>query len=475
MIDIATAATRHFYRQASMLHALRHPNLVPVVAVWQEGVYGFVQMPFYRGGDLASWMNARPADGGRNARESLRLAEDLLSALVFLHERGKVHCDVKPQNIFLTDASRAVLGDFDGVKDADPPLTPNTESVLSAAPRATTILHVTAHYLAPEVTAGGAMTTAGDVYAAGVVLSELLGEGVLSGDPQRACALDRLVGRMKGKDPSRRPTAAEVLQSPVFSRENAETSQCVACFEVLLRENGLSCSDSGRHFLCAGCLNRHIESNARVDLEYSDVRARFKADDCRVSCMHVGCPSGPFSPPEISRHLRPDVHALWEGVRREAAEERLRAAMESEFEQRLQKALMEDGAQRKVREIAEDILTLKCPSCRAAFVDYDGCAALTCSRCGRGFCGYCLQDCGQDAHDHVPHCQIAREVGRRLGIRLGMYPGSIENWEHFQRERQADKMTELLQRLGGEERQEVVRLLRPLLDERGIRLRNFAV
>uniref|UniRef100_A0A0G4HPD8 Protein kinase domain-containing protein n=1 Tax=Chromera velia CCMP2878 TaxID=1169474 RepID=A0A0G4HPD8_9ALVE len=96
----ATAASRHFYRQAAMLQELHHPHLVQVTAVWQEGIFGFVQMPRYPGGDLAAWMDARPAEGGRDPSESLRLAEDLLSALSFLHQRGKVHCDVKPKTSF---------------------------------------------------------------------------------------------------------------------------------------------------------------------------------------------------------------------------------------------------------------------------------------------------------------------------------------------------------------------------------------
>ena len=54
-------------------------------------------------------------------------------------------------------------------------------------------------------------------------------------------------------------------------------------------------------------------------------------------------------------------------------------------------------------EIIDNILTLKCPRCKKAFLDYNGCCALTCG-CGCGFCAYCLKDCGGDAHAHVPSC-----------------------------------------------------------------------
>ena len=67
-----------------------------------------------------------------------------------------------------------------------------------------------------------------------------------------------------------------------------------------------------------------------------------------------------------------------------------------------------DEEQREVHaarvHLIEDVLTLKCPRCGQAFLDFDGCFALTCSRCGCGFCGWCLHDCGDDAHRHVANC-----------------------------------------------------------------------
>lgn len=52
-------------------------------------------------------------------------------------------------------------------------------------------------------------------------------------------------------------------------------------------------------------------------------------------------------------------------------------------------------------KILEDIFTLKCPRCRKAFLDFEGCFALKCSSCPCAFCAWCLSDCGDDAHPHV--------------------------------------------------------------------------
>lgn len=64
---------------------------------------------------------------------------------------------------------------------------------------------------------------------------------------------------------------------------------------------------------------------------------------------------------------------------------------------------------RSVRtRIIEEVLTLRCPRCQAAFLDFEGCLALTCSRCSCNarFCGVCMRECGDEtsAHAHIKVC-----------------------------------------------------------------------
>lgn len=49
-------------------------------------------------------------------------------------------------------------------------------------------------------------------------------------------------------------------------------------------------------------------------------------------------------------------------------------------------------------------LTDACPRCKAVFLDWEGCCAVSCGQCGCSFCGWCLKDCGTDAHSHAAHC-----------------------------------------------------------------------
>jgi hypothetical protein len=64
-------------------------------------------------------------------------------------------------------------------------------------------------------------------------------------------------------------------------------------------------------------------------------------------------------------------------------------------------------------KIVNEVLTLRCPRCKTAFVDFDGCFALGCGKnnCHCGFCAWCLKDCGDDAHLHVAHCSERQAEG----------------------------------------------------------------
>eukprot|EP00961_Rhodomonas_salina_P052015 698340-Rhodomonas_salina.1 len=65
--------------------------------------------------------------------------------------------------------------------------------------------------------------------------------------------------------------------------------------------------------------------------------------------------------------------------------ERLEAEYARKVDEELQRLLALDERQRKVEQarkhVEEEVLQLKCPRCKQAFLDFDGCCALQCSRC----------------------------------------------------------------------------------------------
>ena len=69
-------------------------------------------------------------------------------------------------------------------------------------------------------------------------------------------------------------------------------------------------------------------------------------------------------------------------------------------------------------KVVNEILTLRCPRCEQAFFDFDGCFSIKCNNCPCSFCGWCLEDCGDDAHPHVRMCKFkAKSADSYFGTR----------------------------------------------------------
>ncbi|KNC84862.1 serine/threonine protein kinase [Sphaeroforma arctica JP610] len=203
----------HFMRTCSKLGALRGViNIVPVIGVFTEDQWGHVLMYYYSGGDLAAWINGHPK---RDPKLCLRIAHQVVAAVESLHTRDIVHCDLKPENIFLTSKLEAVLGDFDDVRDADCTVT---------------TARVTRKYEAPEIRSGlvSRFDKSADVYSLGLVLKGLF-SGVSVSDTCTAAtgtAIATLVAQMTKEKPAERPTLPEVTAMPMFN-------ECSAVWDLL--------------------------------------------------------------------------------------------------------------------------------------------------------------------------------------------------------------------------------------------------
>lgn len=205
---------------------LSHPNVARVLdfGVSAEGT-PFLVMEHVAGERLGRILER---EGPLPSRRASALVCQLLRALDAAHMAGVVHADVKSDNVLVSTGRDghdiAILIDFGIARLADRPSPEDAgdEPVLSGTPE----------YLAPEVIAGTPPTAASDLYAAGVVLYELLtGETPFHGGsaatifqrhldedaiaPSSRCpdaeispALDRVVLRALAKDPTMRYASA---------------------------------------------------------------------------------------------------------------------------------------------------------------------------------------------------------------------------------------------------------------------------
>eukprot|EP00457_Paulinella_chromatophora_P000075 gb/GEZN01000075.1/.p1 GENE.gb/GEZN01000075.1/~~gb/GEZN01000075.1/.p1 ORF type:complete len:1932 (-),score=209.52 gb/GEZN01000075.1/:490-6285(-) len=180
--------------------------------------------------------------------------------------------------------------------------------------------------------------------------------------------------------------------------------QCCICQEYHQVHKGLKCDS--KHFLCCeDCFDPYVDAaNA------PDALTRFLDRDGNLRCPVPDCEavySLQHAPEtQFNKLLKLRLKAHERSVL-PAAVEAERKRMEAEFA-RIQSIQNRDerDAEMLRMDVVENVLCLKCPRCDAAFLDFSGCFALTCSRpnCKAGFCAWCLKDCGEDAHAHVPQC-----------------------------------------------------------------------
>jgi len=160
-----------FEREAKLLAALNHPNIVTIYSVEQVDDVHFLTMELVEGEPLSRLI---PTDGLPQER-IFDIAIPLIDALAAAHKKGVIHRDLKPANLMVTDDGRVKILDFGLAKALDSPAAPD----LSQSPTMTAGLtgaHVvlgTLPYMSPEQLEGKAVDARSDIFALGAILFEM--------------------------------------------------------------------------------------------------------------------------------------------------------------------------------------------------------------------------------------------------------------------------------------------------------------
>jgi serine/threonine-protein kinase len=213
---------RRFIGEAHSAARLSSPNVVAIYDQGSQGRLHYIAMEYVAGRTLRDLLDER---GRLRPGEALDIMTGVLTGLAAAHQAGFAHRDVKPENVLLATNGEIKVADFGLAR-----------SVAGAAATKGGMLIGTAAYLAPEQVVGGTSDARTDVYAAGIMLFELLtgvqphvGESPLAVAHKHvdevvpppssvlaglSPALDALVAMATSRDPDLRPAdAAQFLRA----------------------------------------------------------------------------------------------------------------------------------------------------------------------------------------------------------------------------------------------------------------------
>ncbi len=155
-------AVQRFVHEARVTAQLDHPNIVPVYDIGHLGELGlYFTMKFVEGRTLSSIVKEHPLGGMSSGRiaELLDIVIRVCDALAFSHNRGILHCDLKPANIMVGDFGQVYLMDWGMARNYREDPTPSGGRIYG-----------TLGFMAPEQARGEPLDPRADVFGVGAIL-----------------------------------------------------------------------------------------------------------------------------------------------------------------------------------------------------------------------------------------------------------------------------------------------------------------
>ncbi|KAG9389862.1 Protein kinase domain [Carpediemonas membranifera] len=216
---------RSMYNELKTLDAVSHPNVAKAIFAFSEDKLFYIVYDHYMYGSLLDWKDAMQKAGTLVEADVIFSARKIIEAVAALHAQSVIHCDIKPENVFVTGNGSPILGDFDVSKSAE-------------GRTMTCTVAGTLEYMAPELytrqNAEGKPPRASvvtDIYSLGLTLQKLA-RGVTT-------ALDEAISQMVQADPEARPRLADLLALPIFVEDEKKAVSVVAERVALLEERRL--------------------------------------------------------------------------------------------------------------------------------------------------------------------------------------------------------------------------------------------
>lgn len=146
--------------EARILRRIDHPN---VVGVLDGGINTAGQPYLVMARAFGTPLDTAIAKDGAFSRERITgIMTQLLDGLIAIHDAGVIHADLKSSNVLIDELDRVTIIDFGLARIA--PCSVDDDEIFGGTPA----------YMAPELLGGGAPSVAADIFAAGVIVYEML-------------------------------------------------------------------------------------------------------------------------------------------------------------------------------------------------------------------------------------------------------------------------------------------------------------
>jgi eukaryotic-like serine/threonine-protein kinase len=201
-------ALARFEREAKAVAALNHPNILGIHDFATQGETSYVVMELLEGESLRTCLERGPLTPRKATELAIQMAEGLAAA----HEKGVVHRDLKPDNLWITKDGRLKILDFGLAKQVGPMGARSDSYAPTAAlspghPTEQGMILGTLGYMSPEQVRGEAVDARADIFSFGVVLFEMLTGARAFG---RATASDTLAAILRDDPPEMEGTSRPI-------------------------------------------------------------------------------------------------------------------------------------------------------------------------------------------------------------------------------------------------------------------------
>ncbi|CAB3798512.1 serine/threonine protein kinase [Paraburkholderia fynbosensis] len=156
-------------REARKAQVLAHRNIITVYDFDRDGPIVYLTMEYLSGKPLSQLLRT-PGYQGMPVRAALPIVRGMCAALAYAHERGFVHCDFKPANVFLTTNAEVKVIDFGIARVFQRPEEESDATVFDPG----SLGALTPAYASPEMIEHREPDPRDDIYALGCITYELL-------------------------------------------------------------------------------------------------------------------------------------------------------------------------------------------------------------------------------------------------------------------------------------------------------------